>query len=140
MSKYDLSVMLQFKTKAEYVHSEPYGGGHINDTFKIDMKKEDGSPIRFILQRINHLVFKRPDKMMDNISRVTEHLRNKENSAFKTPMYLIDTLDREKFHRDPNGNFWRVYNFIEGAATYDIIESTQQAYEGAKAFGLFNLS
>ncbi|MDD7986401.1 aminoglycoside phosphotransferase family protein [Lentisphaera marina] len=140
MSKYDYeSVILQFQTGAEFVKGEPYGGGHINDTFKIDMQNDDGSAIRFILQRINHLVFKRPDKMMENISRVTEHLRAKENSAFKSPMYLIKSHDGGIFHQDPNGNYWRVYNFIEGAATYDIIESTEQAYQGAKAFGLFQL-
>ena len=136
MSKYDLeSIMLQFQTSAQFVKSEAYGGGHINDTFKIEMKKDDESPIRFILQRINHQVFKRPDKMMDNISRVTEHLRQKKNSSFKKSIYLIKTLDDEYYHRDPNGNYWRLYNFIEGGETYDIIESPDQAYEGAKAFG-----
>ena len=84
MRKYDLeSIMLQFQTSAQFVKSEAYGGGHINDTFKIEMKTNDESPICFILQRINHQVFKRPDKMMDNISRVTEHLRQKKNSSFK---------------------------------------------------------
>ncbi|WDE95802.1 aminoglycoside phosphotransferase family protein [Lentisphaera profundi] len=137
MSKYDLkSVMLQFKAPGEFNNGVPYGGGHINDTFKVEMTTGD-STTRYILQRINHLVFKRPDKMMDNIHRVTEHLRNKEHSAFKNPMYLIKTHDDEIFHHDPNGNYWRVYNFIEGALTYDIIESTEQAYQGAKAFGTF---
>ena len=42
MSKYDLeSIMLQFQTSAQFVKSEAYGGGHINDTFKIEMKKDD---------------------------------------------------------------------------------------------------
>ena len=135
--KYDIEgVLNQFKVEGSYQASEPYGGGHINDTFKVDTD-ENGQRVRYILQRINHLVFKNPEGMMDNIRRVTEHLRNKENSAFKSPMYLINTVDNGILHRDPNGNYWRLYNFIEGAATYDIIESTQQAYEGAKAFGIF---
>ncbi len=135
MKKYDLkSVVTQFKVEGTFAKGEPYGGGHINDTFKIDMQV--GEP-RYILQRINHLVFKQPEKMMDNIHRVTEHLKSKENSAFKSPIYLIQTHEGEVFHRDPNGNYWRMYNFIEGALTYDIIESSEQAYQGAKAFGTF---
>jgi hypothetical protein len=135
--KYDLkSVMLQFQVAGEFTNGTPYGGGHINDTFKIDTD-ESGTRVRYILQRINHLVFKNPEGMMDNIHRVTEHLRNKDCSAFKSPMYLIKTQDEGILHRDPNGNYWRLYNFIEDSATYDIIESTEQAYQGAKAFGLF---
>jgi thiamine kinase-like enzyme len=135
--KYDLkSVMLQFRVAGEFTHGEPCGGGHINDSFKIDTD-EYGKRVRYILQRINHLVFKNPEGMMDNIQRVTEHLRHKENSAFKSPMYLISTHDDGIMHRDPNGNYWRLYNFIENSATYDIVESTEQAYQGAKAFGIF---
>jgi Ser/Thr protein kinase RdoA (MazF antagonist) len=137
MNNFDFkSLILQFKIEGNFNNAVPYGGGHINDTFKIEVDTAQGT-VRYILQRINHLVFKRPEQMMDNIHRVTEHLRNKENSAFKDPMYLIHTHDEEVFHQDPNGNYWRVYNFIEGALTYDIIESTEQAYQGAKAFGIF---
>jgi hypothetical protein len=135
--KYDLKgVVLQFRVAGEFTHGEPYGGGHINDTFKIDTD-EYGKRVRYILQRINHLVFKNPEGMMDNIQRVTEHLRHKEKSAFKSRLYLINTHDDGIMYRDPNGNYWRLHNFIEGAATYDIIESTEQAYQGAKAFGIF---
>ena len=136
MKKYDIQGLIsQFHTNAVYVKHSPLGKGHINDTFKIDMHKQDSEKISYVLQRINHNVFKRPDKVMKNIKRVTEHLKNKLNSAFPKSLELVNTLDNESYHQDPNGNYWRVYNFIENSRTFDNIESTKQAYEGAKAYG-----
>ncbi|MBR6727747.1 MAG: mucin desulfatase, partial [Clostridia bacterium] len=55
------------------VSCEPYGNGHINDTFLT--VTESGR--RYILQRINQTVFPRPDEVMENILAVTEHIRAK---------------------------------------------------------------
>ena len=38
---------------------------------------------------------------------------------------------------DADGNYWRTYQFIENAHTYDAVESTDQAFQAAKAFGRF---
>ena len=141
MKKYDIKgIISQFKIDGIFKGFSPLGQGHINDTFKIDMSKIDNDEkFSVVLQRINHYVFKQPEKVMDNIKRVTEHLSQKDNSSFKESIQLTKTLDEETFHRDPNGNYWRVYNFIDNAKTYDIIESSQQAYEGAKAYGSLQL-
>ena len=57
--------------KVEYC--EPYGNGHINDTFLV----VNESKKRYILQRINHQIFTRPDEIMENICAVTEFIRSK---------------------------------------------------------------
>ena len=57
---------------------EPYGNGHINDTFLVVANKQ-----RYILQRINHIVFPRPDEIMENILGVTEHIRNNARKSGK---------------------------------------------------------
>lgn len=54
---------------------KPYGSGHINDTFYL--KNEDQTHPDYLLQRINHAIFKDVPALMDNVKKVTEHLRKK---------------------------------------------------------------
>jgi Ser/Thr protein kinase RdoA (MazF antagonist) len=138
--KYDLrAVAHQFDLHGEFVSAGPYGNGHINDTFSV-VYDQGGSPVRYILQRINHHIFKNPAALMDNIRRVTEHLGRKIVDAperTRRVLTLIPSLDGQPFHRDAEGNYWRLYIFIEKARTLDAVENTQQAFEAAKAFGRF---
>jgi len=119
----------------------PYGTGHINDTYAATFD-QDGRSTRYILQRINHDVFTQPVQVMTNVARVTEHLRGQllasgADDIDRRTLTLIPTCEDNTFHVDEDGNHWRMYIFIEGAKTYDELESTDQAYEAAKAFGLF---
>jgi len=50
---------------------------------------------------------------------------------------MIPTRDGSMCHRDNVGDYWRAYIFIEKARTYDVVESTSQAFEAAQAFGRF---
>jgi hypothetical protein len=45
---------------------------------------------------------------------------------------LIPARDGQPLYRDAQGNFWRVYIFIEKARTFDAVESTQQAFQAAR--------
>ena len=67
----------KFNYLGEFLKAEPYGFGHINDTFVVWFKKPDGIIHRYILQRINHKVFKDPVNLMKNIESVTLFLREK---------------------------------------------------------------
>ena len=51
----------------------PFGGGHINDTYLFSPAGEKG--VRYVLQRINSTAFPHPEDVMDNMLRVTQHLR-----------------------------------------------------------------
>ena len=78
--QHDLNhIAKQFRLSGEPVEITPLTTGHINDTF-ILTAQENGRATRYILQRINHAVFKEPVPTMDNILRVTEHIRNKTTS------------------------------------------------------------
>lgn len=114
---------------------EPYGNGHINDTF---IASTDGA---YILQRINTAIFKDVDGLMDNISSVTEHLRAKIKAAGGNPdretLTLIKTSDGKNYYRCENGECYRVYKLIENSVSYDLVENSQQFYHAAKAFGRF---
>jgi hypothetical protein len=133
------SVARQFQIHGEFLSAGPYGGGHINDTY-CAVYNQGGAPMRYILQRINHNVFKNPAQLMENIQRVTTHLAAKlgeQADSSRSVLTLIPARDGDPWHRDAEGNYWRTYIFIEKARTYDAIESVQQAFEAAKAFGRF---
>lgn len=137
--KYDFaSLTSRFAIPGGFVSGEPYGTGHINDTFVVGMDQA-GKAARYILQRINHNVFKEPATLMQNVARVTQHQHSKLTGpdACRRALTLVPTVDGTDYHFDEDGNYWRVYIFIENAATYDEMETPAQSYEAAKAFGEF---
>ena len=96
--------------------------------------------MRYIFQRINCGIFKNPVALMENIQRVTDHLRNKCANlldAHRRVLTLVPKPDGTPYHRDVEGNFWRAYIFIENARSFDVVESPRQAFQAAKAFGQF---
>ena len=130
--EYNLKEILsKFNIKSEI---DPYGDGHINDTYRVKGQN-------YILQRINSNVFKKPYEVMENIEAVTEFLREKIAAAGGDPdretLTLIKTVDGENLYKADEENYFRVYKFIEGAKTYNRVESPEQFYNAAKAFGKF---
>lgn len=135
------SIAEQFDLKKNILSIEPFGNGHINDTFCITCKTDSGKS-RFLLQRINKLVFKNPPLVMENFYRVTEHIKdklikNKIPDINRRTLSLIPTLNGSSYYQENNDNFWRLINFIEDAFTIDYIDDPKQAYKAAKSFGLF---
>lgn len=128
-----------FAILGNFVDAIPYGTGHINDTYCATYDQA-GTPVRYIHQRMNSAIFKDPPALMENIRRVTEHLHRKlagRPDASLRALTLVPARDGKPFFQDEAGDYWRTYLFIEGARTYDAIESTTQAYQAAKAFGQF---
>jgi len=138
--KHDLrSLALQFQIYGEFISAAPYGSGHINDTY-CAVFNQGGNPVRYILQRINHNVFKTPVALMENVQRVTAHISRKvadQPDFSRCSLTLIPARDGRAWLRDQDGNYWRAYIFIENARTYDAVESPQQAFQAARAFGRF---
>jgi hypothetical protein len=132
-------VARQFKVGGDFVGATPHGSGHINDSYCV-IFNQAGVHLRYMLQRINHNVFKNPVALMENIQRVTSHLAAQtagEPDCSRRALTLIPAHDGRVWHQDDDGNYWRVYGFIEKARTYDAAESTGQAFQAAKAFGRF---
>src|SRR5436190_1293278 len=102
------AISRQFQFAGEMVTAEPYGSGHINDTYRVVCA---GS--QYILQRINHAVFKKPVALMDNIQRVTTHLHTKLAASSDRALTLVSARDGRAFCCDEAGNHWRAYVFIE---------------------------
>ncbi|MBO5416176.1 MAG: aminoglycoside phosphotransferase family protein [Clostridia bacterium] len=119
------------------MHSEysPYGNGHINDTFLVVNTR------RYILQRMNDSIFLRPDKMMENIIGVTEHIRSKARArggdVERASLVVVPTQSGEMFFRDSIGSWWRLYEFTERTVTKESVEDANDFYTCAEAFGSF---
>jgi len=132
-----------FDIPGTFVSAHPTGSGHINDSYCVTFH-HNAIPTRYLLQRINHHIFRDPAALMQNIQRVTIHLAAKlannfpaHPDAHRCTLTLIPTRDARPLHTDHFGNHWRTYPFIEHAHSFDIVESPAQAYQAAKAFGLF---
>ncbi len=131
----------QFQVWGDILSVERYGSGHINDTFKVFMSMA-GRPVNYLLQRINHEIFKQPDKLMENVLRVTEHQRLKladpsDQDSSRKSLTIIPAQDSLPFYKDAAGNWWRLYLFVEKAQTWDRIEDNRFAFEAARAFAGF---
>lgn len=119
---------------------ERYGSGHINDTF-LAVCGEEGKEYRYILQRMNHEVFKDIPGLMKNIQGVTSFLRRQilkdHGDPDRETLNLVPTREGKDYYQDSLGNFWRVYLFIEGASCYNLVEKPEDFYQSGKAFGRF---
>ena len=130
-----------FDMRADFVNAVAYGSGHINDTYFASFDQA-GRTVRFIVQRINHQVFKHPVQLMENVERVTRHALATLQSqghpeAHRRTLTCIPSHDGKPYAIDGDGNFWRVYPFIERARGHDELETNEQAYQVARAFGEF---
>ena len=124
--KHDVrAIAREFEIHGEFISAGIYGSGHINDTYCV-VFEQAGARGRYIFQRVNHLVFKNPVALMENIARVTRHLGGKFTGtpdAGRRALTLLPARDGKPFQRDAAGNCWRVYWFIGQARTFDAVES-----------------
>jgi hypothetical protein len=104
-----------FQILGEFVSGEPYGSGHINDTFAVTLS-QGGTPMRYILQRINESIFKNPIALMDNIKRVTEHQQKRiKSDNSRSALTVLPDLDGNPYFLDKENKYWRCYIFVENS-------------------------
>ena len=128
-----------FAIEGEFAGAAPYGSGHINDSY-CAVFRTNAAASRYLLQRINHHIFKNPVTLMENIERVTAHVAAQISThpdRDRRVLTLIPTRSGGMLHVDADGNYWRAYAFIDRATTYNSVESADQAFQAAKAFGEF---
>ena len=116
--------------------AEPYGNGHINDTYLVTAGEK-----RFILQRVNSYVFPKPEEVVSNIVHVTDYLRGiieKEGGdPLRETLTLVPTQTGEYFVYDPEGGLWRMYLFIEDTISRDLPDTPELFELSGEAFGRF---
>jgi Ser/Thr protein kinase RdoA (MazF antagonist) len=130
------NIVSQFTGSDKNITVEPLGKGHINDSYKATADNK-----AYVLQRVNHYIFKNVPELQNNILRVTNHIRAKLQEKGVTDLNrrvltIVPTLNGELFYKDDEGNYWRVYDFIENGKSYDEI-NPELAYRAGLAFGDF---
>lgn len=123
------------------VERRPYGNGHINDTFLLRCTSPDQNETKFILQRMNHDIFKNPPQLMENVVQVTQHLRRTILSQGGDPnretLNVLQTRNGADWYQDSIQNYWRVFPYIERSVCLEKVESEKDFYDSAVAFGNF---
>ncbi len=122
------------------IDKQPHGNGHINDTFLLTYDTPTGTR-KYILQRMNHAIFKDPPALMENVSHVTDYLRQviirRGGDPDRETLNVIRTADDSVYYVDSSQNYWRMFLFIEDTICLEQVESTREFYDSAVAFGSF---
>ncbi|HNQ90003.1 MAG TPA: aminoglycoside phosphotransferase family protein [Verrucomicrobiota bacterium] len=134
-------VSQQFQIYGQILHAEPCKIGHINETYTATYD-QGGVLVRYIHQRINQTVFRQPVAVMENVMRVTTHLRQKlvalgARQMTRRALTVVPTRDGKSYYCDGNGEFWRTFVFVERVQSFESVQNPSQALEAGKAFGEF---
>jgi len=124
-------VLRQFRLPEDV---KSYGNGHINDTYLIDSHQ-------CILQRINTSVFTEPDRLMENIEKVTEYLRKlilaEGGDPERGTLTILPTMDGKNLYRADEQNVFRAYQYIADTKTIEDDKTIEDLYEAGVGFGHF---
>lgn len=131
-----ISIIKNFCCDGEPKEVKPMNAGRINTTYRVDFENE-----KYTLQKINKYVFKKPDEVMYNIALVTEHLRNKikeeGGDESRECLEVVPAKDGKPFFVDEDGEYWRVYKYIDDVYTLDENAEAQKLYVAGFGFGKF---
>lgn len=131
-------IFKKFEHKGEFDSYEELASGHINDTYLIKTKKK---PF-FVLQRINHGVFKDVPGLIENKVAVSRHIQDKLKDLSKKKrkrrvLAFSKTNTGASYHKDEEGNYWNLMYFIDDSVTYETVSNEEIAYEGGRLMGQF---
>lgn len=132
------SIASRFRLRGTVEQIKPLGDGFINDTLIV---RTSGDAPDYILQRKNKDIFPDVPAMMDNIYRVTEHIRRNVVAHGGDPereaMTVVPTHDGELYYRDEAGDYWTVTVFISDTVAYNKADSPELARKGGQGIGRF---
>ena len=134
-------ICASFNIQGEYKCYSELQTGNINSTYKVTYIRDEEEK-NYILQRINKNVFPSPENVMDNIVRVTEHVREKiSKSNLSTRKFVLRAFLTKKeslpYYIDEKGEYWRCYRFIKNSTTYDASNDLGIIERVGQAFGRF---
>ncbi len=121
-----------FRLEGRPLSCERYGMGHINRTYLV----VTDAPRRYILQRLSREAFHDIPGLMENVRAVTEYLTRQTDDP-RASLRLVPTREGGWWHRDAEGEYWRVYDFVEDSLCLQAAESPEDFYQSAVAFGSF---
>lgn len=127
-------IIQAFQLEGNVISSKRFGSGHINQTYLLHTDSQHD----YILQKINHQIFKETEKLMENVTAVTEYLAKNEPDP-RLVLRFVKTHDGKSFCRDDEGGYWRVCEYVQGSISLDRAETLEDFYQSAVAFGQFQM-
>ncbi len=122
-----------FRIEDQFVGFETIQMGNVNKTYRVDFRRNDGSPKSYLVQNVNTFAFRDPVGLMDNIDKVTEHIRAKNGN--RTCLHFHHTADRKTYLAEGD-NFWRMTNYIP-SVTFNSVQDPKVLRNAGIAFGEF---
>lgn len=117
-----------------FIAATPIGNGNINDTYRLDFEAGGEQKVALI-QRLNHLVFKQPEIVMDNMIQVCQYLEGQDYPyQIARP---LPGLNGSFLQKDEAGHYWRAFSFLENSFAPEGTTDPHIAYEAARAYGAF---
>ncbi len=137
MELYDklLEVSRLFRIDYEYLGYETIQMGNVNRTYKVNFRLPEGKEKSFLVQNVNTYAFRNPVGLMENIDKVTEHIRAKKPGQLA--LHFHHTADRKTYIAD-GSNFWRMTNYVP-SITYNAVTDLDVVRNAGKAFGEFQM-
>ena len=130
-----LQVCRLFRIDYEFLGYETIQMGNVNRTYKVNFLRPDGTEKSFLVQNVNTYAFRNPVGLMDNIDKVTEHIRRKKPG--QVALHFHHTADRKTYVADGD-NFWRMTNYVP-SVTYSVVQDLAIVRNAGKAFGEFQM-
>lgn len=124
-----------FRINDTYLGHEVIQVGNVNKTYRVRFLRADGSEKSYLVQNVNTYVFKNPVKVMENIDKVTEHIRAKRPG--QTALHFHHTDERKTYVMERD-NFWRMTNYIP-SKTYGATGDLDIVRNAGNAFGEFQM-
>jgi len=109
---------------------ESFGTGLIHNTWKVI-----SSGKTYILQHVNDAVFTQPKNIASNIKLIADYL-SQHHSEYKFVAPVVSVAGEEMIFINGQGYF-RLFPFVAGSHSIDVVETPEQAYEAALQFGRF---
>jgi|TARA_R110002050_G_scaffold296094_1_gene455667 uncharacterized protein YjgD (DUF1641 family) len=132
------SIFNEFEHRFNYKSHSELNSGHINDTFIVET---DGIK-NYILQRINHNIFKDVPGLVNNKALISNHLKSKypnlsKDELSKKVLSFVKVKNADLYYFKNGNDFWNVMVFIDNSVTHELVKDKQIAYEGGKLLGEF---
>lgn len=128
----------QFDITGKVKEITPINGGWINHTYKVVTEGENPD---YILQSKNSSIFLNVPEMMNNIVKVTEHIRKKVEKEGGNPdrevMNIVLTKDGLPYYKNGEGEYWTMAVFIPDTVSYEVATTPELARKGGEGIGKF---
>lgn len=136
-------IISKFNIAGTLIDVKENNSGNINNTYVVTFKMNSSETKKYLIQKINTTVFTEPYKLMKNIEGVTGYLKRqlaKANDKKHQVLEIVKTKDNKTLcFIDVNGEraYYRIYEYIENAVTYDCSVDPAIVYHTGEAFGNF---